>query len=529
MRTTNETCEESNYSSFIKDTYQKNSLGYFPLLKFKENLYNTCQSKFSEYANSKKGELKLIINNKINQQISINDYIHNSSNEIGTNKLTPIPSINKRKIKNEGEKKELKNFQRNVVLMRRLEYTNKMKEKTMKKKYKNKYNQIIFLQKMIRGYLVRKVISQVNIINDTLTNFIFLISFCIKKKFFFFFKKNILKGRVGRVNEEGQFGNKGKQESDKSEKLNHNSNTNNENTNRNEFFINIENEYKPNNKEKLLEEEKNNELLMINKEKLNIIDDNNNINNSINSKGELNVEEKSNYKNNDNNINNKSEKNLNNNEIKQNKTNPDNINNNEKNISKEKDKRSLAKLTDQLNEIKKENNGSNTLNNQILKISKYNSPNNIDSIIDNDDYVDFSGKCSLKKNIKIINNKNNINDKNINYNANKNAINYTLSEISTNNLRKTKTETIQRQFRKYLYKKGYYGNFDKRKIAIIYLLKNMILYNIKLYLFNILKLIYKDIKDISITQDDNYINISSERIENIKQTYNFAISNINFN
>ena len=62
MRTTNETCDESNYSSFMKETYQKNSLGYFPLLKFKENLYNTCQSKFSEYANSK-GELKLI-NNK---------------------------------------------------------------------------------------------------------------------------------------------------------------------------------------------------------------------------------------------------------------------------------------------------------------------------------------------------------------------------------------------------------------------------------------------------------------------------------
>ena len=41
---------------------------------------------------------------------------------------------------------------------------------------------------MIRGYLVRKVISQVNIINDTLANFIFLISFCIKKKYFFFSK-----------------------------------------------------------------------------------------------------------------------------------------------------------------------------------------------------------------------------------------------------------------------------------------------------------------------------------------------------
>ena len=238
MRTTHETCDESNYSSFMKETYQKNSLGYFPLLKFKENLYNTCQSKFSEYANSK-GELKLIINNKINQQISINDYIHNSSNEIGANKLTPIPAINKRKIKNEGEKKELKNFQRNVVLMRRLEYTNKMKEKSMKKKYKNKNNQILFLQKMIRGYLVRKVISQVNIINDTLANFIFLISFCIKKKYFFFFKNKILQEKKRKDEEKGENEKQIKKESDKSEKLNHNSNTNNENTNRKEFYITV--------------------------------------------------------------------------------------------------------------------------------------------------------------------------------------------------------------------------------------------------------------------------------------------------
>ena len=135
MKTTNETYTESHYSSFVKETNQRNSLGYFPLLKFKENLYNTCQSKFSEYINNKKSELRLIVNNKINQQVSINDYFNNSPNNADySNKLTPIPSINKRKIKNEGEKKELKNFQRNVVLMRRLEYANKMKEKNLKKK-----------------------------------------------------------------------------------------------------------------------------------------------------------------------------------------------------------------------------------------------------------------------------------------------------------------------------------------------------------------------------------------------------------
>ena len=193
MKTT-ETCPDSNFSSFAKETNQRNSLGYFPLLKYKQNLYNTCQSKFSNYINNKKKDVKLIINNKTNQQITINEYIHNPRQDVGGNDkltLTPIPSINKRKIKNEGEKKELKNFQRNVVLMRRLEYTNKMKEKNYKKKYKNNISQIILIQKIIKGYLVRKVISQVNIINETLSNFLFLISYYIKKKYFYIFKNNI--------------------------------------------------------------------------------------------------------------------------------------------------------------------------------------------------------------------------------------------------------------------------------------------------------------------------------------------------
>ena len=49
-------------------------------------------------------------------------------------------------IKNEGEKKELKNLERNVVLMRRLEYSNKIKEDNLKKRYNNKIGYIIFIQ-----------------------------------------------------------------------------------------------------------------------------------------------------------------------------------------------------------------------------------------------------------------------------------------------------------------------------------------------------------------------------------------------
>ena len=67
-------------------------------------------------------------------------------------------------------------------------------------------------------------------------------------------------------------------------------------------------------------------------------------------------------------------------------------------------------------------------------------------------------------------------------------------------------------FRKYLSKKGFYGKFDKRKIAIIYLLKNMILYNIRPYILYIIKLNYKQIKNITLTQEDNYFNLTSERL-----------------
>ena len=410
--------------------------------------------------------------------------------------------------------------------MRRLEYANKMKEKSMKKKYKNNINQIVYIQKMIRGYLVRKVINQVNIINETLNNFIFLIGFCIKKKYYYFLKNVISLLYPPLEGDEHDLYKKGENNPNKNSNSNMNPNTNNNNNNNyiydentiiNGFTKKIEYENRFAHNKDFFEQEKNNDNdIMINKkEKLNIIDDdinkyNLNNTNNLNIIIKTNPEEKNIV---NDNINNDTEENHANLEMEQNKTNTD-INNNEKINMKEK--RSMAKITEQLNEIKNENNESNTINDK--NIIKYNSPNNLDSIIENDDYVDFS-----IKNNKI---KNKINIKDI---PNRNPMNYILSDLSQNNLRKTKTETIQRQFRQYLYRKGYYGNFDKRKIAIIYLIKNMILYNVKLYMFNLFKMIYKDIKNISMTQEDNYYNVSSERIQNVKQMYDFAFRQINLN
>ena len=514
-----ESYTESNCPSVIKDSSQRNS-GYFPLLKFKENLYNTCQSKFSEFINNKRSDLKLIINNKINQQISINDYINNTSNDTGSEKLTPIPIINKRKIKNEGEKKELKKFQRNVVLMRRLEYANKMKEKSLKKKYNNKIKHIIKIQKMVRGYLVRKVINQVNIINDTIMNFSYLISLCIKKKYFNFLKNNILKILAQKVNDEELADKKVRQDSYSN--TNFNLNTNNETNTKNDFYNN-ENDTKINqitkNEEEendLLENSKNGNQIL--KEVVKITDKNINNINEIN-KEEINI-----------NLNNKfaNEYNFNNKPNIINSYNYKNLNENYTN----KEIGSNSLLNDQLNEIKNTNKDDNNYiiqSNNKNKI-KYNSKIQHDSVIENDDYIDFSGKCSMKKDSKKISliNGNAINNE-VKYIPNRNPLNIILSDISNKNIRKAKTETIQRQFRKYLTKKGYYGKFDKRKIAIVYLLKNILLYNIKLYVFNIIKLMYRDIKNITITQEDNFFNLTSERIENIKHNYNAAINCINHN
>jgi hypothetical protein len=398
-----------------------------------------------------------------------------TANDISSDKLTltPIPYISKRRIKNNIEKNDLNNFQRNVVLMRRLEYESKMKEKKMKQKYKNQIPKIIHLQKIIRGYLVRKVINQVNIIKETLINFFYSINFCIRKKYYHILKRKIKKMNKKNISEENEDNNK------ENTIVNHNNN------------FDLEYDNNEANKEKDIK--KVNEVHY------------NNTNESIEDKIIKGLKAKSNNEEFIGNIGNKTGNN------------------------KEKIKIS-----------------HNTKYNQSPFIAKEKEKEKIDSIIENDDYIDFSNKNS-KKNKKIykiidgINemNENNINNKNKNKDKNKdkkeylnknpknNKKNLYLTDISSiYEFKKTKTEIIQRQFRKYLNKRGYYGKFDKRKIALIYLIKNMILYNIKPYVLNILKLKYKKLKSIITTQEINFLNITSERIKNISKVYRAAKNEI---
>ena len=110
----------------------------------------------------------------------------------------------------------------------------------------------------------------------------------------------------------------------------------------------------------------------------------------------------------------------------------------------------------------------------------------------------------------------------------KNNIDSEVKENKINHILQSNTEKIQRAYRNHLIKKGYYGDFDKRKIIIVFLLKSVINYKIKPYVFNHLKnLFYEEEKSID-TLPDNYEEINKERIKNISQVFNHAANIINY-
>ena len=442
MKTNYETYTESNYSSYIRDSNQKNPSGYHPFLKFNESLYNKCQSKFSEFASHKKNDLKLLVNSQTKEKISIKDFLENSSNDI--NKLTPIPFINKRKIKNEREKKDLKNLERNVVLMRRLEYANKIKEKNLKKKYNNNISHIIFLQKMARGYLVRKVIFQVNIISDSLKKFFFLIKVCVWKKYFYIFKYNI-----------------------------------------SQIWVNID-----------IKEEQEYKRIKMYK---NILKENKDEDNDENNEKTLDIGKNNNYLINVNEINNSEEKKEedDNNYININLENENDINN----ISR----KSMQFINEQLEKIKNQN--AININNNI-KRNIFKEQNNKD--------INNSGKKEEKVYSNMFENY---------ISASKKFFNFS-NNLPLKNNYKAKVIFIQRYFRKFLFQKEFYGKLGLQKVGFI-LVKNIITNYIWEYIFNTLKLLYQSCRN-DITQEEDYIQLDSERIENVKKKYIDACESINF-
>ena len=112
--------------------------------------------------------------------------IHYHENNIN---ISLIPYSHKKKINNK-KKEETKNIQRNIISLRRMEYSKKVKNAANIKKIKNcKYdiNKIIIIQKWVKGYLLRSFLSNASEVEKIINEFV-----CHIHKYIFF-KLDILK------------------------------------------------------------------------------------------------------------------------------------------------------------------------------------------------------------------------------------------------------------------------------------------------------------------------------------------------
>ncbi len=75
-------------------------------------------------------------------------------------------------------------------------------------------------------------------------------------------------------------------------------------------------------------------------------------------------------------------------------------------------------------------------------------------------------------------------------------------------------------------KKEFYGKLGAQKVGF-FLIKNIFINNIGGYIFNIMKALYKYNKN-DITQEENFIQLDSDRIDEVKQKFNNACESIDF-
>ena len=74
-------------------------------------------------------------------------------------------------------------------------------------------------------------------------------------------------------------------------------------------------------------------------------------------------------------------------------------------------------------------------------------------------------------------------------------------------------------------KKEFYGKLGAQKVGF-FLIKNIFINNTGGYFFNIMKTLYKYNKN-DITQEENFIQLDSDRIDEVKQKFSEIFLNIN--
>ncbi len=127
-----------------------------------KNMYNKVKQKYDFYL--KRNKNILLLNKKSTSgKITSKDYLENIENcdkEIKKDGLSLLPFVPNKK-ENHKKIEELKKLQRNTVTMRRIEYSMKVKNATnFKKRYNTK--KIIIIQKWVRGFLLRNLLSNLS-------------------------------------------------------------------------------------------------------------------------------------------------------------------------------------------------------------------------------------------------------------------------------------------------------------------------------------------------------------------------------
>ena len=151
-----------------------------------KNIYN--KSKLNYEFLTKKNKNIFILNKK-GGKLPSKEYIQalvNFDKKIKSEDLSLLPFPLHKKENNKSVE-ELRRIQRNKVTMRRIEYSMKVKHTTTKKRSKYNIKKVITIQKWIRGFLIRNLLSNWSDLEDIKNEFLIH----IKKFCFLKYMKNI--------------------------------------------------------------------------------------------------------------------------------------------------------------------------------------------------------------------------------------------------------------------------------------------------------------------------------------------------
>ena len=155
---------------------RQNFKGLFPLQKKNSNvqqpapdkqqgvLYGGDNTTSSVYDKYKQNFAKLLLQGLTgdgNKKTSNEEQGNEEQRGAGSNKLTPMPQLQKKGNTNNVNKDVFAKAERSAVVMRRMEYNAKLANRKTVKKPTNKgpqLSKVRFLQKMMRGFLIRKKI-----------------------------------------------------------------------------------------------------------------------------------------------------------------------------------------------------------------------------------------------------------------------------------------------------------------------------------------------------------------------------------